>query len=107
MQKISQICYGTCLDWDLRGIKSPLGLGFFSAIFTFQLYVSDSLYSQALHILSGIAFVEINKIFCRFGFYLLKITDIINFCIECPLAVHNQQNLHHSKMCTYPYLDTS
>ena len=35
--------FGTCLDCMLLGIKSTLGLGFFSAFFTFQL---DSLYLQ-------------------------------------------------------------
>ena len=50
--KVTACCgsSGTCM---LRGIKSPLGLGFFSAFFTFQLHVSDSLYSQALSFLTG------------------------------------------------------
>ena len=50
----------------LLGIKSPLGLGFFSAFFMFQLHVYDSLYSQTFafsRVPSGIAFTD-RQIFC-------------------------------------------
>ena len=56
----------TCLDCMLLGIKSPLGLGFFLHSSTFQLHVSDSLYSKALafsQVPSGIAFTDMTHMY--------------------------------------------
>ena len=53
---------GACLDCMLLGIKSPLGLGFFLHSLTFQLHVSDSLYSQALAFSQVPSGIEFNKV---------------------------------------------